>query len=129
MIRTDFPGGWAGDKVNGFTSDGLTPDQIEMQTFLLKLLNYRKSSKAIDKGITKHFAPDNGVYILFRILEDEVVITLLNKNEEPISLDLERYAEIGLDGKTLTNIVSGESITWKDSLELTEKGITILTTK
>ena len=129
LIRTEFPGGWEDHAVSAFTGEGLSEDQRSMQDFTKKVLNYRKSSKAIHEGKTIHFAPDNGVYILFRILEDEVVITLLNKNEEPISLDLERYAEIGLDGKTLTNIVSGESITWKDSLELTEKGITILTTK
>lgn len=129
LIRTDFPGGWAGDKVNGFTSDGLTPDQIEMQTFLLKLLNYRKSSKAIHKGITKHFAPDNGTYILFRTYKDETFVCILNKNEDPITLNLGRFEEMGIHGTTMKNIIDGESIIWGDSLTIKEKGVLLLTTK
>ena len=129
LIRTEFPGGWEDHTVNAFTREGLTEDQKSMQDFTKKVLNYRKSSKAIHEGKTIHFAPDNGVYTLFRILEDEVVAVIINKNGIPVNLDLKRFQEIGVDGKILTNIVSGETMTWKDSLELTEKGITILTTK
>ena len=70
----------------------------------VKVLNYRKSSKAIHEGKTIHFAPDNGVYTLFRILEDEVVAVIINKNGIPVNLDLKRFQEIGVDGKILTNI-------------------------
>jgi len=128
LIRTDFPGGWKGDVINGFTGVGLTTDQTEMQSFMRKVLNYRKNSKAIHKGSTVHFAPDNGVYVLFRILEEEVVALILNKNESA-SLDLSKYKEIGLDGKTLTNIISGDQIVWDDNIKLESKGLTILTTK
>ena len=129
LIRTEFPGGWADHTVNAFTGEGLTEDQKSMQEFTKKVLNYRKSSKAIHEGKTIHFAPENGIYTLFRILEDEVVAVIINKNGIPTKLDLTRFEEIGVYGKTFTNIVSGETIIWNDSLELTEKGITILTTK
>jgi len=129
LIRTDFPGGWKGDKVNAFTGKNLTKNQTEMQSFLKKVLNYRKKSEAIHSGRTIHFGPENGVYVLFRVKKDETVVVILNKNESPIELNLERFKEIGLQGKKLKNIVSGKITTWHEILKLNSKGITILTTK
>jgi hypothetical protein len=129
LIRTEFPGGWKDHKVNAFTGEGLTANQKEMQSFMKKILNYRKSSKAIHEGKTIHFAPFEATYFLFRILDDEVVAVLINKNEEPITIDLKRYAEIGIDGKTLRNIITGEAFVWKDFITFDKKGITILSTK
>ena len=129
LIRTDFPGGWEGDKVNAFTGKGLSKDQKEMQSFMKKVLNYRKSSEAIHSGKTMHFAPHNGVYVLFRLLDNEIATVILNKNEKPIDLDLSRFEEIGLQGKTVKNIITEEEFTWFNSLKLNSKGIIILTTK
>lgn len=129
LIRTDFPGGWKNDKVNAFTGQGLTAQQKEMQSFITKLLNFRKNSKAIHEGKTIHFAPFMGTYFLFRSLEDETIVHIINKNDEPITIDLKRYTEVGLDGKKLKNIISGEEMIWNDAIELKEKGSIILTTK
>ncbi|RIA08629.1 glycosidase [Flavobacteriaceae bacterium MAR_2010_72] len=129
LLRGDFPGGWQGDLVNAFTGEGLTDSQKDMQSYLKKILNYRKSSKAIHEGRTLHFAPEYGVYVLFRIIEGETVVLILNKNEEPVDLDLNRFEESGLNGKTLKNVVSGESVIWSNTLKLNKKGSFILTTK
>ena len=129
LIRTDFPGGWENDKTNAFTGRGLSTDQLEMQSFLKKVLNYRKNSDAIHSGKTIHFAPEKGVYVLFRILDEEIVTIILNKNELPINLDLNRFKEIGLSGKQVRNIISNDEFTWEESLKLNSKGVVILTTK
>jgi neopullulanase len=129
LIRTDFPGGFKDDKINAFTGIGLTESQLEMQLFTKKILNYRKSSKAIQEGKTVHFAPFMGTYFLFRIKDDETVVHIINKNERPITIDLERYAEVGLSGITLKNISSGEDFIWDDKIILKEKGSIILSTK
>ncbi|MFD0834312.1 glycoside hydrolase family 13 protein [Mariniflexile aquimaris] len=129
LIRTDFPGGWDGDSVNAFTGEGLTDTQKDMQRFVSKMLNYRKNSKAIHDGKTLHFAPIDGVYTLFRIIEGETVVVIVNKNTEPITVNLNRYDEIGLNGKTLKNIITNETFTWEDNITLTSKGITLFTTK
>ncbi|QNM86728.1 glycoside hydrolase family 13 protein [Polaribacter pectinis] len=129
LIRTDFPGGFKGDKINAFTGTGLSEKQKDMQSFVSKLLNYRKNSKAIHDGKTIHFAPFMGTYFLFRILNDEIVVHIINKNDKPITIDLKRYAEIGLEGKTLKNLISGHDYIWGDSMELKNKGSIILTTK
>ena len=129
LIRTDFPGGWQEDAINAFTGKGLSDDQKNMQSFLKKVLNYRKSSKAIHNGRTIHFAPDSGIYTLFRILDDEVVVVILNKNTESKTIDLKRYSEIGLTDKSLIYIITGESYLWSNTMTFEKKGITILTTK
>ena len=66
---------------------------------------------------------------MFRILEDEVVVHIINKNHKSITIDLKRYKEIGLEGKTLKNVISDEEFVWKDEIILSEKGSIILTTK
>jgi len=129
LIRTDFPGGFKDDAVNAFTGEGLNTAQKSMQSYLKKLLNYRKNSKAIHEGKTIHFAPFEGTYFLFRVLEDEVVLNIINKNEAPITIDLKRFAEMGLKGKTLRNIITDESFTWENDIQLNKKGVILLTTK
>ena len=129
LIRTDFPGGWLDDSVNAFTGEGLTEDQTDMQSFLRKMLNYRKNSKAIQEGKTVHFSPFLGTYLLFRTYKDETVVMILNKSNEPLTIDLKRYTEMGLDGKTLRNVISGESFVWDNSITFNQRGVTILTTK
>ena len=100
-----------------------------MQTFVSKILNYRRTSKAIHNGKTIHFAPFMGTYFLFRTGENETVVHIINKNENPIAIDLKRYSEIGLEGKTLKNMISGETFIWGDTIKLTKKESIILTTK
>ncbi|MHB1147637.1 MAG: glycoside hydrolase family 13 protein [Lutibacter sp.] len=129
LIRTDFPGGWKDDKSNAFIGEGLTSEQAEMQSFLKKVLNYRKNSEAIHSGKTIHFAPENGVYTLFRIKNDEIVTVILNKNEKPISLNLNRFEEVGLTGKSVKNIVTGETFIFENNLEIGSKGVLMFTTK
>uniref|UniRef100_UPI00404AB4F0 glycoside hydrolase family 13 protein n=1 Tax=Gelidibacter sp. TaxID=2018083 RepID=UPI00404AB4F0 len=129
LIRTDFPGGWQGDKVNAFTGEGLTAQQKDMQQFTTKLLNYRKQSKAIHQGKTIHFAPDNAVYTIVRQLDDEVVVLFLNKNNEPVTIDLKKYSELNLNGKSFKNVITDETFIWNDSIAIPLKGATLLTTK
>ncbi|PQJ72574.1 glycoside hydrolase family 13 protein [Polaribacter butkevichii] len=129
LIRSDFPGGWKDDTINAFTGEGLNEYQKDMQSFVTKILNYRKHSAAIHDGKTLHFAPFMGTYFLFRIKDDETVVHIINKNEQPITLDLKRYEEVGLSGKKLKNIITGEDFIWNDEIHLTEKGSIILTTK
>lgn len=128
LIRTDFPGGWNGDSVNAFTGKGLTSDQKDMQLFLKKVLNYRKSSKAMHEGKTIHFAPRGGLYVLFRMYEDEVVAIFLNKSDRT-SVASEMVKEIGIEGKKVKNIITGDEMTWQGELKINPKGVTLFTTK
>ena len=129
LIRTDFPGGWEGDAVNAFTGNNLEASKKEMQDFIATLLNFRKSSEAIHKGKTIHFAPEDNTYLLARYNEDETVVHIMNKNEEPFDLGLDRFKELGLEGKTLKNVFTGETVIWSENLTLEKKGSYLFTTK
>lgn len=100
-----------------------------MQEFSRALLQFRKTSRAIHSGKTTHFAPNDGIYLLFRSLDDETVVLIINKNQEPVSLDLERFVEMNLNGKSLTNIITGGTVPWNEKLELKSKGVLILSAK
>lgn len=129
LIRTDFPGGWEGDEINAFTGEGLNDEQKDMQSYLKKVLNYRKDSKAIHEGKTIHFAPEDGIYVLFRIHENETLIHIINKNKNRVQLDLKRFDEIGLNGKAVKNIITDHQFFWGDNITIEKKGSVILTTK
>ncbi|UKM64353.2 glycoside hydrolase family 13 protein [Flavobacteriaceae bacterium GSB9] len=129
LVRSDFPGGWEGDKINAFTGEGISDSQKDMQLFLKKILNYRKTSRAIHEGKTVHFVPENGIYVLFRVMNDETVVLILNKNKDEVELDLSRFDELKLNNITVKNIITGNQFKWSDSLLLSEKGSVILTTK
>lgn len=129
LIRTEFPGGWEDSEANAFTGEGLTEEQQDMQSFLKTILNYRKNSDAIHNGKTIHFAPENEVYLISRISENEKVVLILNKNDESVDLDLERFQELGLQGLSMKNLISGEKIQWDKKLRLPERGAYFFTTK
>ena len=128
LIRTDFPGGWANDEINAFTAKNLDADQINMQNYLKTLLNFRKRSKAIHKGKTLHYAPVNGVYLISRKTDDEVVLYIVNKNPENIDLDTIRFEEIGIQNKTLFDIHSENIYTWSGKIKLEKNSSIILST-
>lgn len=128
LIRTDFPGGWEGDKTNAFKSTGLTKSQIDFQSYMKKLLNFRKTSKALQFGETTHFAPFEGTYALFRYHEDQTVAILINKHDKAKTVQTERFSELELGGSSLKNVISGESMIWGDKITL-EPGVMILTTQ
>lgn len=129
LVRTDFAGGWEGDAVNAFTGEGLNDEQKDMQSFVKKLLNYRKNSHAIHDGKTIHFAPEEGVYVMFRIHDNETVVHIINKNDKQIKLDLKRFMEVSLKGELVKNVITDHQFLWGDNMILTEKGSTILSTK
>jgi len=128
LIRSDFPGGWAGDEVNAFTGEGLKEDQKDMQNFLKQILNYRKNSKAIHEGKTVHFGPKDGIYVLFRSMEKETVAVIINKSDA-VELNTNRFEEMNLNGKPVKNVVTGEETEWNETIEIEPNGLTLLTTK
>ncbi|WP_127139990.1 glycoside hydrolase family 13 protein [Flagellimonas marinaquae] len=117
-IRSDFPGGWQGDKMNAFTGKGLTKRQLEAQTFVKRLLNWRKKTKVIHHGKLMHFVPVNGVYVYFRYDESEKVMIVLNKSREKRELDLKPLAEMlnGIDSGL--NILTSKTIPLHKSINV-----------
>ena len=110
IIRSDFPGGWNGDKVNAFTQRGLSEKQKEAQDFFKRLLQWRKSQNTIHYGKFLHFNPSNGVYVYFRYDDKDKVMIILNKNKKNITLELARFKEMIQGTETGKDIISGKNI-------------------
>lgn len=122
LIRTDFPGGWQDDSINAFHDLGLREDQTDLKAFLKTLLNYRKESPAILEGKTIHFAPFDGIYVLFRLHPEENLILLINKNTQAVDIELNRFEELNFKGKEFQNVLGGETFQWQDRLHLKKQG-------
>jgi len=126
LIRTDFPGGWADDTINAFTGKGLGQKERKMKEFLRKLLLFRKGETVIHEGATKHFVPENGIYVLVRYQGNKKVLLILNKNEQPVSLAMHRFNEMDILGSTFQDVVSGENLVLGSELLLKKKGVLLL---
>jgi glycosidase len=128
LIRTDFPGGWAGDEVNAFTGQNLSSEKANFQLFLKNVLNFRKTSEAILEGEMVHFAPSNGIYPVFRIHENEVVAVFLNTKESKTTIDLNVFEELDLHDTLFQDILGETDFTWKKELQLTP-GLSVFSAK
>jgi neopullulanase len=106
--RRDYPGGWAGDTVNGFTGAGLSAAQKDMQAFLRRLLNWRKGQPAVHHGKLMHYAPDRGTYAWFRYDEKQRVMVVINKSREAVPLDTARFEEAMAGRRQGTDVFTGQ---------------------
>jgi len=107
-VRPDMPGGWQDDPKSLFKAEDRDSLQNAMFTHVQKLIRLRKESPALTEGVTTQFAPEGneGVYIYFRTLEDNVYFILFNSTSEEKVVPRDRFFE--MLGK---NAVGEEAIT------------------
>ena len=65
----------------------------DVVSYLQRLLQFRKKSNAVRKGMMKHFIPHNGVYVYFRQYQNEKIMVLSNATSHICSLPLMQYSE------------------------------------
>jgi len=127
--RFDFPGGWAADKHNAFTTEGRTASESEVFNYLKALLNYRKNNTVLQNGKMKQFIPENGLYVSFRYNNEKTIMVIANNNEQNRELDLKRYDEM-LTGKTTgTEITTGKTCSIMEQIPISAKTVLILEVK
>ncbi len=117
-VRSDMPGGWNGDFINAFSGKGLTKQQNDTQRHLKKLLNWRKTNKAVHEGKLLHYVPEKSTYVYFRYTETQNVMVVINKNKQHSTLDLTRFNSILRDKLIGNNVLTGASVDLTKSLEL-----------
>lgn len=95
IIRQDFPGGWPNDSRNGFSGEGLDPQQQKAQQRMKSLLSLRQAHPVVTQGQFVHYVPKDGVYVYFREGGefDESAMVVLNKNSHEVTLDLARFVD------------------------------------
>jgi len=114
LVRSDFPGGWTGDKMSKFTSAGRTPQENEAFNFVSKLAHYRKASAALQAGKLVQYVPEDGMYVYFRSAAgangNKDVMVILNPEDKAKTLNTARFAAQMKNTNTLINVISGEKL-------------------
>lgn len=118
VIREPMPGGWENDRRDAFTEEGRTDAENEAFNFLRTLLDWRADHDAITDGDMTHFLPENNIYVYGRSAGDDQVVVMLNNNSLPATVELDRYQEVVAECPTGTDVVSGESVTLGDAIEI-----------
>ena len=113
VIRSDFPGGWAGDRRNAFTGAGLTAAERDMQDYTRQLLQWRRTAPAIHDGKLTHFVPFEGIYVYFRHNAAQKVMVILNNNDEARTVETQRFGEV------LGTATRGVDVVTKQAHEIT----------
>lgn len=126
QIRSDFPGGWKGDTINGFTGKGLTSQEREAKALTAKLLNWRKEKSVIHTGKLMQFAPEDGTYSFFRYNEKETVMVIFNKNDNETSVSLDKYNEMIGDKSNAFDVLNELKFPLEKTLRIPPKTALIL---
>jgi glycosidase len=113
LVRSDFPGGWKGDKVNKFVASGRTEKENAAFNFVSKLANYRKTSAALTTGKLMQYIPQDGLYVYFRYTDDnsKTVMVIVNTEDKSKTLKTDRFAERMDKASSATNIITAEKLT------------------
>lgn len=110
IIRTDFPGGFPGDKRNAFLEDERTETENDIFNFTKKLLHIRKTNPALNSGQLIHFPPVGGIYVYFKISGKNKFMIAVNENEYAKELPLNRIKKHVEDAENITDLLSGKEI-------------------
>ena len=117
-VRCDFPGGFAGDRHNAFTAEGRTKAENAMFNWLSKLLKWRRNNMVITKGKQIQFIPYKGVYVIARQWNNQTILTILNGTSQPVTLPLDRYAEVIGNHQEAKDVISGRKVKLGSELQL-----------
>ena len=130
-LRKDFPGGWPDDAIDAFTPSGRTNLQNEAWNYLHKLLQWRKTGKAVTEGKLIHYAPTNetGCYVYARIADNDRVLVVLNGSNDTQTLPMEKYKETIGDATQGKAIISGQTIRLKENIAVPPRGVFIMELK
>ncbi|MBM3444169.1 MAG: alpha-amylase [Bacteroidetes bacterium] len=109
-VRKDFPGGWKDDSINKFTPEGRTAQEKDAFLYFSQLARLRKNTPTISKGRTIQFIPQNGLYVYFKLYNDQVIMCVLNTAAQTNQLDPMRYAEVVKGKLSAHELLNGSTI-------------------
>jgi len=127
LIRTEFPGGWSDHSKNAFTGEGLSKDEKQTQLFFKELLNWRKNNKVIHKGKLIQFSPkENGIYSFFRVLDNQLVWVIFNRNNSSRIIDTSRFKELLSNKEFGYDVLNKKRVSINNSIEIDKKSALII---
>ncbi len=119
LVREDFPGGWAGDKVNKFTASGRTDKENDAFNYVRKLANYRKNTPVLQTGKMMQYVPEKDIYVYFRYDDKKTVMVVYNSNDDEQTTATGRYFERIKGTRKAKDVITNETI---DLSKLTIRG-------
>ena len=126
LIRSDFPGGWAGDERNAFTGAGMGERALEAQALTRRLLTWRRDMDVVHHGRLMQFAPFGEVYAFSRYDERDTVLVIFNKDHEAVAVDPARFAERLGDATSATDVLTGATVRVDTAIEVPARGVLLL---
>jgi neopullulanase len=126
LVRSDFSGGWKGDKVNKFTAEGRTAKENEAFNHVRKLANYRKNNEVLQSGQMMQFIPEKGIYVYFRYNAGKTVMVIMNSNGEEENLPTARFSERTAGFIKAKNIISDEILNTIQTIKVPAKTTLVL---
>ena len=111
--------------MNAFTGKGLSAKQKDMQAFVRRLLNWRRTQTTVHHGKLMHFVPENGTYAWFRYDADSTVMVVINKNDGETVLDLARFAEVLHTPAAALDVLTGKEVKLGASVKLPGRSVRI----
>ena len=125
-LRMDFPGGWAGDRVNLFTPEGREKARADtaythaadLYNYASTLFRWRRNKEVIHSGKTLHFLPQNNTYGYFRYNDTDVVFVFVNNSPEACKVPWTRYQEMTESLLVGRNVLTGETQLITDNTEV-----------
>jgi glycosidase len=124
--RQDFPGGWAGDKIDAVSGTGLSAQQREAQAFVRKLVNWRKGQPVIHHGKLMHFGAEDGTYVYFRYDGKKKVMVAFNKGAKEAVLPTSRFREMLAGVASGVDVLTGRTYALGSALTLPARSVVVL---
>jgi glycosidase len=129
LVRSDFPGGFPGDKVNKFTNEGRTDSERTAFNYVRTLANYRKATPALQTGKLMQYIPQKGIYVFFRYDAAKTVMIIYNGEEKEQTMPTERYNERMTGFTRATNVITSETLNSIASITIPAKTALVLELK
>lgn len=123
-LRADFPGGWQSDARDAFTEQGRTAQENDIFNFTKQLLQLRKRSAPLQTGKLIHFKPMKEAYVYFRILNNERIMVIINRNKEKQVVNLAPFEHQLINVSRVRELISGQEFDLSGKKEIPLDGMT-----
>ena len=126
LVRSDFPGGFPGDKVNKFTAAGRTDRENEAFNYVRTLANYRKNTTALQTGKMMEYIPQKGIFVYFRYDAKSTVMVIYNSGDKDATLTTDRFVERMAGFTKAKNVMTGEQLPAIANININSKSALVL---
>jgi glycosidase len=129
LVRSDFPGGWKGDKDNKFTAAGRTDKENDAFNYVRTLANYRKNTTALQTGKLMQYIPQKGIYVFFRYDAAKTVMIIYNSEQKEQTINTGRFSERTAGFTGAINVINKETLSSIQDINIPGKTTFVLELK